>query len=116
MKIKIIALLLAIFCFAGILVACDSGNSESNTTESKDTQNNENTGNETVLGSGSETVTEEIETRPETHPTIEKQNYNDTLFVHVFERPNYLWVEESEGDVFSEALFARQQQLYEYLH
>jgi len=117
MKTKLIALILALLCFVGVFAACDSGNNNTNETEgTKESQETQGTGegSEITPGSGSEETTAE-ETRPSTHPTIEKTNYNDTLFLHVFERPSLLWVEESEDDVFTQALFDRQQKLYEYL-
>ena len=96
--------MLAVLCFAGAFVACDS----------KSPDNTEQTSSVT------ETVTEIAPTETETeapteHPTIERTNYDDDFFLHVFERPQLLWVEESENDVFTEALYTRQQQLYDYL-
>ena len=104
MTTKIIAFLLAVLCFAGAFVACDN----------KSPDNTEQTSSIT------ETVTEIAPTETETeaptnHPTIERTNYNDDFFLHVFERPQLLWVKESENDVFTEALYTRQQKLYEYL-
>ena len=94
----VLAALMAISCF----VACDSSDKNEETQQKQE--------NTTSGG-----VTEEETLDPDIHPTIEKTNYADDLYMHVFERPNYLWVEESEDDVFTEALFARQQKLYDYL-
>lgn len=62
-----------------------------------------------------ETVATETEEAKEVHPTIEKKNYADDCYMHVFERLNLLYTEEGEGDVLTEALFDRQQKLYDYL-
>ena len=94
----VLAALMAISCF----VACDSSDKNEETQQKQE--------NTTSGG-----VTEEETLDPDIHPTIEKTDYADELYMHVFERPNYLWVEESEDDVFTEALFARQQKLYDYL-
>ena len=93
MKLRIIALLLAIFCFVTTLTACDLFGGKENSTEEE---------------------AEESETM-EVHPTIEQTNYNDTCYMHVFEHINNLYTEKSDSDVLSEALYARQEQLYNYL-
>ena len=94
----ILATLMALSCF----VACGTTKPEEETQAKQD-----------ATGSITETV---VETEAELiHPTIQKTDYADTCFMHVFERPGLLWVEESKGDVFTEALFDRQQKLYEYL-
>lgn len=117
MKIKLIALTLALLCFFGVFVACDSGSASTNETQNNDSNetNAETapTGDDTAAESKTETETEVV--TPEFHPTIAKTNYNEDCFMHVFERPSLLWVEENKNDVFTEALFARQQKLYEYL-
>lgn len=104
MKTKMIASLLALLCFAGAFVACGGPKSDGSeqTSASSDTV--------------AEVVPTDTETEaPKVHPTIEKKNYNDDFFLHVFERPELLWVEESKNDVFTEALYTRQQRLYDYL-
>ena len=93
MKFRIIALLLAIFCFVTTLTACDLFGGKENSTEED----------------AEESATMEV------HPTIEQTNYNDTCYMHVFEHINNLYTEKSDSDVLSEALYARQEQLYNYL-
>lgn len=103
-SIRLLLLLLATLMALSCFVACDSGSEDDTTADtSADTEN--------ATGDVSLTETE----KPDTHPTIQKTDYADDLFVHVFERPSLLWVEESKDDVFTEALFARQQKLYDYL-
>lgn len=124
MKIKLISLTLALFCLFGVLVACDSGSSNK-LDETQDNISNETVADPSPSGSdketstkseiSTETATEAVTEAPTTHPTIAKTNYNDDFFLHVFERPQLLWVEESENDVFTEALFTRQQKIYDYL-
>ena len=68
---------------------------------------------------GSETESD-IETTPvEVYPsTVEKKNYNDEFYLWILPDVNpmsYYWVEYNDGDVISEALYERQQQVYDYL-
>ena len=61
-----------------------------------------------------------IETTPvEVYPsTVEKKNYNDEFYLWILPDVNpmsYYWVEYNDGDVISEAIYARQQQVYDYL-
>ena len=105
MKTRLLALLLAVLFIIGALASCDSGSDPE-----KDGQTVSTTeAVSDVAPTGTETEA------PSTHPTIEQKNYDDDFFLHVFERPELLWVEESENDVFTEALYTRQQKLYEYL-
>ena len=101
-SVRLFVLLLATLMTLSCFVAC-GGDSQS-----EETQGEQNS----VVST--DTTTEETQ-KPEVHPVIQKTDYADTCFMHVFERPNLLWVEESKGDVFTEALFARQEKLYDYL-
>lgn len=113
MKIKILTFILAIFSLLSVFISCDSGSSVEETSE-KATE--ASVGSVTEIQPDSTETFTEIETSdPNIHPDIEKTNYNDDVFMHVYERPKLLWTEEGMGDVFTEALFARQEKLYEYL-
>ena len=94
----LLAILMTLSCF----VAC-GGDSQSEETQGKQ--------NSVV---STDTITEETQ-KPEVHPTIKKTDYADSCYMHIFEGKNRLWTEESKDDVFTQALFARQEQLYEYL-
>lgn len=61
-----------------------------------------------------------IETQPvEIYPsTVERNNYGEEFNLWILPDVNpisYYWVEYNEGDIMSEALYARQQQVYDYL-
>ncbi|MBQ8407988.1 MAG: hypothetical protein IJY39_03910 [Clostridia bacterium] len=102
-KIKLLALVMALLMVFSALVACDSGKEEE--TDDKQVEN---------LGS-SETETE-VET--EAKPEIAENDYGTEFYLSVLPDVNpmkYYWVEESDNDVMSEALFARQQKVLEYL-
>ncbi len=92
---KIIALILALFMLCSVFVACDLGDENEN-------------GNE----DNSESVEEAI---PE---TVQKNNYNAEFYLSILPDCNPMdsyWVEKSEGDAMSEALYARQQKIYNYI-
>ena len=112
MKIKLVAFILAIFSLLTVFISCDSGSSVEENPE-KSTEASVGTVTEAMPDS-TETITEIETSDPNIHPDIEKTNYNDDVFMHVYERPKLLWTEEGMGDVFTEALFARQEKLYEY--
>ena len=115
-RIKLASFMLAALMILSLLISCETKNN-ADASSTQQTEVNEST--EILLETDSKTSTETetvTETEaPEFHPTIEKTNYNDTCFMHVFEHLKYLYVEESEGDTMTEAMFARQQKLYDYL-
>ncbi|MBQ7830295.1 MAG: extracellular solute-binding protein [Clostridia bacterium] len=99
---KILALLLAVIMMVSVFVACNDG--EGTTDET--TVNNEDT-------NGSED-----ETTGEVMPDIEKKNYDSTFYLSVMGDVNPMdryWVEESNDDVLSAALFERQERVKSYL-
>ncbi len=100
-SIKLLALLLALASLLAVLAGC--GETENETETQSETNQTEQT-----------TVIEQT-TEPEALPPFEKKNYDDDLFLQVSGGIDYFWVEEGEGDVISEALYARQQKIYEYL-
>ena len=99
LKFRIIALILSIFSIFSLLVACNSSGSSE----------------ETTVGDNQE-VTEDQTT--EVAPNIEKKNYDDTFYLYLERSGNpieHYWAEESSGDVLSAALFARQEEVFNYL-
>ena len=103
--VKLIALLLACLMTVSVFAGC---NTEEIQTEG---------GSEQVVSESSllETVTE-IET--EATPLIDRNDYNSDFFISIYHGSNvikYHWVEESENDVLSEAIFARQEKVRDYL-
>jgi len=117
-SLKILSLILALLLSFAVFASCDSGSQggeETTTSEGKDT---ENPGSENGSSTGSETDTEDAE--PETHPLpdISKNNYGADYFISIQQdvnTPKYHWVEESDNDVLSEAIFTRQERVREYL-
>lgn len=104
LKLKVLALILAVLSVFSVFVACDtSGSSEETTTSGK---------------SGNETSEETSEQITEAAPDIEKKNYDDVFYLYLEGSCNPInnyWVEESGNDVLSAALFARQEDIRNYL-
>ena len=100
---RLLLILLVVLMAFSNLVACDTSGKTDETQAEQETSS--------LAASITEVETQD----PEVHPFIEKTDYADNCYLHVFERPDLLWVEESKDDVFTEALFARQEKLYEYL-
>lgn len=119
---RIIALLLIIAMMSAVFVACDNGSTTAeSTTDASLIESGENGDTaETEAKPESETKTEavsETETE-EAVPTIEKKNHAQDFFLLIQPDSNimeYHWVEESENDVLSQAIYSRQQQVFEYL-
>ena len=105
---RILSLLLVVVISFSALAACDSGEQE---TDVKETQS---VASETATETENVTIAE-IEATPD----VEKNNYNSEFFLWIMSgvsnNYDYYFVEESKNDVLTEAIFARQQQVYEYL-
>ena len=103
--LKLLALILAmIFCFS-VLVACDGSGSSEETTAA------DNGGNQETSGEQSTEVAPDM-------PSVEQKNYDDVfyLFLESSGAPmDYYWVEESQNDVLSAALYNRQQLVLNHL-
>ena len=103
--LKLLALILAmIFCFS-VLVACDGSGSSEETTAA------DSGGNQETSGEQSTEVTPDM-------PSVEQKNYDDVfyLFLESSGAPmDYYWVEESQNDVLSAALYNRQQLVLNHL-
>ena len=110
MKNRLIALslcLLMLLSSVAILSACNHTADEQETTATKETVSTE-------AQSVAETETEDVEV----HPYITQKNYNDEFYLHILpdvNPPDSYWVEEGKNDLLSEAIFERQQKIYEYL-
>lgn len=93
-------LLLALCMLLSAFVACDTEEAETNKPAGDDQSNN-----------GSEEVVEVL-------PDVEKKNYGESFYITNQSDVNpmkYYWVEESEGDIMSDAIYARQMNVKEYL-
>lgn len=118
--VRALSLLLILLLTLSLFIACDSGKeegTESNKAESAEGTKSENAnGTEETIVSGSETETETV--AKDVHPYIEKKDYADDFHMIAMSASNqlrYHWVEESNNDAMSEALFARQEKVREYL-
>ena len=101
--IRLVALLLAAMIVFSAFVAC--GDTTERETAAKN--NNESTTEAT-------TSEQEIEVLLDTP----RNNYDETFYLQIMNDSNnidYHWVEESENDVLSEAIFTRQENVREYL-
>ena len=104
--IKLLALVLTFTLLLSALVACDSGNEKHTEADSS----------ETNATSVEQTDTAESET--EFSPDIDQKDYNTEFFLSIQPEHNTFhqhWVEESDNDVLSQAVFDRQQKIYSYL-
>jgi len=118
---------LTAFLIACVMILCVFGGCSGG--EAKDEAANDHTDSveETVLkaetGDGSETPTEsEAQTETATEEAfpdhIQRKNYGAEFFLNILpdvNPVNYYWVEESENDALSEAIFARQEKVFDYL-
>ena len=54
----------------------------------------------------------------EIHPDIAKKNYNDQFYLHILPDVNptqYYWVKESDNDILSDAIYARQEKVRKHI-
>lgn len=78
-------------------------------------------GEESTVAQGSENVTVESandEVSGDVHPEIRQKNWGEDFYLHILPDVNptgCYWVEESKNDLMSEAVFERQQKIYNYL-
>ena len=99
---KILALLLSLVMMISVFVACDGGNGDEETS---------------VKGDAPETTTKGEETT-EVMPDVEKKNYDAAFYLSILTDSNpmdHYWVEESDNDVLSAALYERQEKVQNYL-
>ena len=104
--LRLSALFLALAVLLSALSACGGNEAE----ESSATPSSEAV--DTAV-----TETEE-ETETELMPEVARNDYGKNFYLWIMDdtnKPRYHWVEESENDVLTEAIFARQQKVYDYL-
>lgn len=108
-KNKVLSFLMAILFSMSALTSCDSGDEQG--TGVTETQ-------ATVSAIDTETVTETVAVA-EAMPGVERKDYDSEFFLWIMSGVSneykYHYVDESRNDVLSEAIFARQQKIYEYL-
>ncbi|MBQ8407989.1 MAG: extracellular solute-binding protein [Clostridia bacterium] len=100
--VKILALILAVVMILPVLASCES-------------DENVETEQQGEVNQTTETQTEEV---TEAKPNVAENDYGSDFYLSIYEGSNpmkYYWVEESENDVMSQALFARQEKVREYL-
>lgn len=100
-------MILALLMLFSAFTACDSSEQESSTEAAGSSET------ESVLVTDTET-----ETETEYFPNVAKNNYDADFFLSVQPDSNYLeyhWVEESSNDVLSQAIYDRQQKVFDYL-
>jgi protein involved in sex pheromone biosynthesis len=99
-KKRILSMVLAaatVFSSVALLSACDNEKEDG----SQDT-------------SSSESATQVEEAMPD----IEKKNYGDQFYLHVLpdvNPPKYYFAEESQGDILTDAIYTRQEQVYQHI-
>ena len=116
---KAIAFILAMLMALSVFAACDSGSSTEN--KNDETINESPSGNDGTTNEGegaqSESATE-TEAYVEAVPEVPANNYGSEFFLWIMQDTNkvaYHWVEESENDVLSEAIYDRQQKVLKHL-
>ncbi len=100
---KLFACLLALLMLTAAFAAC-TGTEDPTEKESSNATEGSTTPEET--------------TAPEVLPEIEKNDYSEYLYMQTYKGDSileHMWVEKSQGDVVSEALYNRQQKLMDYL-
>ena len=100
---KILALLLSLVMMLSVFVACEGGKDGDEET--------------TTSGNGNETTAKGDETT-EVMPDVDKKNYDSAFYLSVLNDTNpmdHYWVEESNNDVLSAALYERQEKVKNYL-
>ena len=100
--VKCLAFFLACLMTLSLLVGCGGGEAE--------TENKQN-----ATDNASDTA---IDVETEAMPEVERNNYGEDFYLWVMNDTNnikYHFVEESENDVLSEAIFARQEKVRDYL-
>jgi len=121
MRFRILSLVLSLLMIITVFVSCNSENSEnetseiSQTQETKETQETQKTENTTAEVTVAET---ELETESEYKPDISQKNYDDEFYLLIQPGSNifeFHWVEKSENDVLSQAIFERQQKVNAHL-
>ena len=102
--IKALSVFLAFLLTLSVFVSCDSDNTPGNDTLDAGSESASETTSETIV----------LEDKPD----ISKKNYGADYFLHIHGDVNpidFYWVEESENDVLSQAIYDRQRKVSDYL-
>lgn len=116
-KLRILSFLFIAIISFNALVACDNGVDAEDAESEVSVATTESTPeSETVTKDENET---KIQTETEAFPDVDKNNYDSDFFLWIMSgvsnRFEYYYVEGGQNDVLSEAIFARQQRVYEHL-
>ncbi|MBE6684451.1 MAG: extracellular solute-binding protein [Ruminococcaceae bacterium] len=126
---KILALLLSLVMMLSVFAACDNGSGDGDKTGDEETTTT-GSGETTVSGSESNNdsnsesdsnkgeTTTKVEEVTEVMPDIDKKDYGAEFYLSVLNDTNpmdHYWVEESNNDVLSAALYDRQEKVKNYL-
>ena len=109
-KIRLIAILLAMVTLLSLLVGCNSAPSGNEATEGK---GNENKTEATQAFEGSEIATEE-----EFKPDVEEKNYGKEFYLAIMgdvNAPDYHWVKESSNNALTDAVYKRQELVRDHI-
>ncbi|MBQ8409986.1 MAG: hypothetical protein IJY39_14085 [Clostridia bacterium] len=101
---KLISLFLALIMLISCFASCDSGEEETIDTSAPVSES-------TDTAAATEAETEYV-------PAIERTDYNTDFFLSIMPTASFMeyhWVEESSNDAMSQAIYARQQKVREYL-
>ena len=105
-NIRICAMILALLTLLSAFASCGGDTEKESDTEAQSSA-------ETQSSAKSDT-----ETETEFLPSVEKQNYGEEFYLSIQPDSNYVeyhWVKESDNDALSQAIYNRQQMIYEYL-
>jgi len=120
-NVRFLSFILTLMLFSVWFVSCDSSDNSIDTDASSavETSRQEEDSHKDAASSDSiEAQVTETETEPEVFPDIAKKNYGEDFFLSIYAADNpidYHWVEESQNDAMSQSLYARQQNIYDYL-
>lgn len=109
--LRLLSLLLVTLMSFSTFAACDGVKEKETDTSSGDSVSSVAPLERSETESETEIITEYL-------PEIEKKNYDTQFFLWMysaFNKPEYHWVEESSNDVLTEALYNRQEKVYEHL-
>ena len=102
-NVRLLSLMLSLILLLAVFASCDSGKEKSTETEA----------------ASSETTSEMVlETEARDVPDIPVKDYDDQLYMMVFGGDNavkFLWVEESDASLLSQAVYERQMDLMNHL-
>jgi len=125
--VRLISLLLSVIMLGICFFSCDTKNDPIDTTDTTDTPDMTDMQQGDTIADIDETVPSETtihSEKTEESTTVEDlvniptNNYGSDFYLWIMpdsNRPRYHWVEESENDVLSSAIYTRQQRVYDYL-